>query len=310
MNATLRQLETLRTFILTSNMTETARLLNVTQSAVSQTLKELEGQLGFTMYVKNNSRIQVTPEAKQVLPDIERVLFTYATLQTKVGELRDARAGAISIVCRPSHAIDLLPQAILAFRKQRPHVDVHIEVSTRDSLARPVREEYVDLGLAMLPIRDPSIATQPLFSMSMMVMLPKGHRLAVKSVITPRDMQDENLILVRQEAELSSLVIQALGGEGGVRSVVGTNQSLAGFHLVRAGVGAAILHPLILPIDHIDDIVIRPFDPLLDVSVGLIFSRRRPMPRPTAKFISCLIDVTEGIGARYRARGIHFERLA
>lgn len=309
MNATLRQLETLRTFILTSNMTETARLLNVTQSAVSQTLKDLEGQLGFTIYVRSNNRIQVTTEARQVLADIERVLFTYATLQTKVGELRDARAGAISVICRPSHAVDLLPQAVLQFRKQRPHVQVHIEISTRDSLARRVRDEYADLGISMLPIRDPSIAVQPLFSMSMMAILPKGHRLAAKSLITPRDMQDETLILVKQDTELSQLVVQALGGEGGVRSVITSNQSLAGLHLVRAGIGVAILHPLIVPIGHQDDIVMRPFDPLLDVSVCLLFSRRRPMPRATAKFITCLADATDHIGTAYREQGVTFQRL-
>lgn len=309
MNATLRQLETLRTFILTSNMTETARLLHVSQSAVSQTLKELEGQLGFSIYIKNANRIQITPEAKQVLPDIERVLFTYATLQTKVGELRDAHAGAISVICRPSHAIDLLPQAILEFRKQRPHVEVHIDISTGNSLARRVREEYVDLGLSMLPVRDPSIATQPLFSMSMMVLLPLGHRLASKSVITPRDLQDEQIILVQQDADLSSLVIQALGGESAIRAVVSTNQSLAGLHLVRAGIGVAVLHPLIIPTDLIDHMVLRPFDPKLDISVGLIFSRRRPMPRATAKFITCLINATDRIGARYREFGADFQRL-
>jgi DNA-binding transcriptional LysR family regulator len=212
-------------------------------------------------------------------------------------------------VCRPSHAVDLLPQTILEFRKQRPHVELHVEVSTGESLSKRVREEYVDLGLSMLPIRDPSIATQPLFAMSLMAILPKGHPLASRSVITPRDLQNENLIVVRQEAELSSLVIQALGGEGAVRSIVGTNQSLAGYHMVRAGAGVAILHPLILPIDYLQDIEIRPFDPLLEVSVGLLFSRRRPMPRATAKFISTLIDVSGKIGARYREKGVQFRLL-
>ncbi len=309
MNASLRQLETLRTFILTSNMTETARLLNVTQSAVSQTLKELEGQLGFTIYVRTNNRIQVTAEARQVLPDIERVLFTYANLQTKVGELRDARAGAISVICRPSHAIDLLPQAVSLFRKQRPHVHVHIEVSTGDSLARRVRDEYVDLGVSMLPIRDPSIAMQPLFSMAMMAVLPKGHRLAGKALVTPRDLQEETLVTVRQDTEITQLVMQALGGEGAVRSVISANQSLAALHLVRAGIGVAVLHPLIVPLSHSDDIVMRPFDPGLDVTVCLLFSRRRPMPRATAKFISCLAEATEGVGEGYRALGVRFNRL-
>jgi DNA-binding transcriptional LysR family regulator len=309
MHATLRQLEMLRTFILTCNITETARLLNVTQSAISQTLKELEGQLGFSIYVRNNNRIQVTPEARQVLPDIERVLLTYATLQTKVGDLRDARAGAISIICRPSHSVDLLPQAIQQFRRQRPHVSVFIEVSTDDNLARRVREEYVDLGLAMLPVRDPSVAIQPLFSMSMMVVLPKGHRLAAKNLITPRDLQDESVILVRQGTDQSSLVVQALGGEGGVRAMISTNQTLACVNLVRAGVGIAVLHPLILSVAHLDDVVMRPFDPPLDITVGLLFARRRPMLRATAKFISCLADTADRLGAVYREHGVQFERL-
>jgi DNA-binding transcriptional LysR family regulator len=309
MNATLRQLETLRTFILTSSMTETARLLNVTQSAVSQTLKELEGQLGFSIYVRVNNRIHVTAEARQVLPDAERVLFTYATLQTKVGELRDARAGAISIICRPSHSVDLLPQAILQFRKQRPLVQVHVEVSTRESLARRVRDEYVDLGMVMLPVRDPSIGMQPLFSMSMMVALPQGHRLAAKSLITPRDLQDETLVLLKQETDISSLVIQALGGEGAIRTILSTNQSLASLHMVRAGIGVAVIHPLIAPLPDMGGVLLKPFDPQLDVSVGLLFSRRRPMSRAMVKFISCLADATDAIGTMYREHGAAFTRL-
>lgn len=119
MHATLRQLETLRAFLLTRSVTETARMTHVSQPAVSQTLKDLEVQFGFAIYSRVGNRVVLTSEVLQVMPEIERLLMTFSNLQGRVMELRDSRAGSLSIVSGPTPSIDLLPRAIASTWRRR-----------------------------------------------------------------------------------------------------------------------------------------------------------------------------------------------
>src|SRR5688572_2447914 len=122
MNLAFRHLETLQLFAQTRSVTETARLMNVTQPAVSQTLKDMELQLGFSIFVRVSGRTRLTEEAMQLLPRVERLLTQANSLKSYAVELRDARAGQLSVAAIPSLAGAIIPTAMARFRDERRHV--------------------------------------------------------------------------------------------------------------------------------------------------------------------------------------------
>ncbi len=157
MPLSLRQLEVFRLTMQTRNLTETARLLRVSQPAVSQTLKELEAQLGLPLFVRSGSRINPTGEARQLLPDIERLLTQSGVVESRAVELRDAGAGGLSLASISNVAGAVLPQIVASFGQERPRVKLRVNAYVgRDDVMRQVRQEGADLGIIHAPVDDPS----------------------------------------------------------------------------------------------------------------------------------------------------------
>ena len=115
-----RHLEIFRLLMKTKNLTETAKLLRVSQPAISQSLRELEGQLGLTLFARAAGRVRPTPEAIDLLPDVERVFGQVNMLTGKADQLKDAQGGRLDVAAIPVLAMAGLPLAIKQFRGERP----------------------------------------------------------------------------------------------------------------------------------------------------------------------------------------------
>jgi|HigsolmetaAR201D_1030396.scaffolds.fasta_scaffold00695_10 Transcriptional regulator len=306
MHATLRQLETLRAFLLTRSVTETARMTHVSQPAVSQTLKDLEVQFGFAIYSRVGNRVVLTSEVLQVMPEIERLLMTFSNLQGRVMELRDSRAGSLSIVSGPTPSIDLLPRAIASFRQQRPNVRVHMHVSTEVDMAKKVRDEIFDLGTGFYPSTESSIATQPLLETELICVMRKDHPLAVHKHIDLRQLVGHTVAVVEHHIGATLNMQRILHDALANQSLITTNQSISALSLVQHGGAVAVLHPLTVPEAMFDSFHLARFEPQEPIAFALFYSRRRPLPRITSRFMVAIRDSARVKASMFEALGIPF----
>lgn len=309
MNLSFRQLETFRLFARTQSVTETARLLRISQPAVSQTLKDLEAQFGFALFIRSNGRTRLTTEASSVLPDVERMFAQMASLKGKAAELRDTQAGSLSIASVPSFTGDLLPKALRAFRQERPNVSIRLEVHSASDVVRQVRQEYCDVGFAFLPFDEAGVAIQPIMRMSMICLVPKEHPLSEKSVITAADLSGETIIAHGAQTTPGFLLREGLRSDVSQFQMLTTNQSMASIHLVQYGLGIAFTHPLILPFDHRDAVVAMPYEQKVPLTFALVYSRNRPVPRIVVRFEAVLRKIITAHCWDMQAQGFDFETL-
>ncbi|MDB5552463.1 MAG: LysR family transcriptional regulator, partial [Rhizobium sp.] len=70
LRANLRHLEVFRLVMRTVNITETARILRISQPAISQTLRNLEQDLGIELFNRGGRRLTPTNEALALLPEV------------------------------------------------------------------------------------------------------------------------------------------------------------------------------------------------------------------------------------------------
>lgn len=309
MNLGLRQLETFRLFARTQSVTETARLMRVSQPAVSQTLKELESQFGFSLFVRSNGRTRLTIEANNVLPDVERLFAQMATLRGKAEELKDMRAGALSIASVPSFTARILPTALQAFRAERSQVKLRLEVFTASDVVRQIRQEYCDIGFAFMPLDEAGVAVQPLLRMSMVCLLPATHRLASKSVITASDLQHETIIVHGAQTTPGFVLRESLRSEVESFQILTTNQSIASLHMVQCGMGIAFAHPLVLPSDPLGQVAAIPYERDVPLTFAMLYSRNRPVSRLVMQFEATLRRSIAGFCDELTARGLSCETL-
>jgi DNA-binding transcriptional LysR family regulator len=284
MNLRLRQLEAFRLFARTQNVTETARLLHISQPAVSQMLKEVEEQVGFALFNRAAGRTRLTPEALSLLPDVERLLAQMSSLRGRAAELRDTKGGSLSIVSVPTLFAELLPEALKTFRAEHDKVRLRVESYTANEVVRQIRQDTADVGFAFLPVDEIGVAVQPIMQMQVVCAVAKHHPLADKERITPRDL-DHELVIVQGAQTPPGLVLhESLENEAAGMRILDTNQSIPALHMVRHGIGVALIHPLTLSQDVADEVVPIAFEPTISLTLGMIYSRQRAVPRVVIRF--------------------------
>jgi DNA-binding transcriptional LysR family regulator len=304
MPLTLRQIEVFRLIMQTRNLTEAARLLRVSQPAISLTLKELEGHLGVTLFVRFGSRISPTGEARALLPEAERLLGQLGALQSRATELRDTGAGSLLLASLPNVAACILPGALASFLRERPRVHVQLNAYIIREVVRQVRQEGADLGFVYAPVDDPAVGIEPVLRAPMVCVLPQDHPLATAPAIGPADLASAQVILL-DPLNTPGLDLHRRLDEVGIRlkRVIETNLSFAALGMVRAGVGIFVTDPIVLLFGVGDGLVIRKVTPVVPVDLVTIYGRQRPIPRLAVRFMAHIRPAVVQVCARLHALG-------
>lgn len=310
MHLSIRQLEAFQLFSRTRSVTETARLLRVSQPAVSQTLKEVEEQVGFALFNRIGGRTQLTTEALALMPDVERLLTQMSTLRGRAAELRDDKAGALAIASVPTLFTELLPSALASFRAEHEKVRLRADTFSANEVVRQIRQDKADVGFAFLPVDEMGVAVQPLMRMRVVCAVPRTHRLASKAFVTARDLHEEEVIVQNVTTPPGLVLHESLDSDpaGGWR-VLDTNQSTPALHMVRHGLGIALIHPLTLSLEVSGDVVCVPLEPPIYQTLGMVYSRHRPVPRVVVRFEKHMRRSLTDFAAAMTRRGLVCELL-
>lgn len=306
----LRQLEVFRLLMRVRNLTETARLLRISQPAVSQALRGLEAEFGFELFARSGGRVTPTEEATAILPEIERLFTQLSTINSRVGELRDERAGSLSIATIPTLTNWLLPRAIAALRRERPHAQIRIETAEQPSLVRQIKQEGVDIGFTFSPIMELGVAAEPVFETRTVCLMLPDHPLSTRKVLRPTDFVGHPLITLGPLTPPGLLLREALERQRYVDlEMIETNAASAAIGLVRERVGLALMDVLALYSGYGSELAVVPFEPKIPLLLTAVYSRNRPVARIVVRFIAHTRAVIDELVTDLQKRGLPGKRL-
>jgi DNA-binding transcriptional LysR family regulator len=309
MPLSLRQLELFRLVMQTRNVTETARLRRVSQPAVSQAIKDLENQLGLSLFVRSSGRISPTAEARALLREVERLFVQVVAVESHAAQLRDANAGSLAIAGLPTLTGSILPRAVAMLRAERPGVRITMNGYLESELIQKVRDESIDVGFLYGPVTDPNIVAEPIMESAMICLLPTGHTLAQQRSIRLKQLVGETVIM--HPSTPPSILLMGRLAEAGmhVEATLEANQSFGAVALVRASVGIYVTEPLILMSELTSGLVARPFEPTVPQILAMVYSRHRPVPRLVVRFLTKLRAVIGEAAASLESIGVQASPL-
>ncbi|WP_399683267.1 LysR family transcriptional regulator [Xenophilus sp.] len=171
----LRHIEVFNAVMLTGSVSAAARLINVTQPAVSRTLQHAELQLGFALFRRDKGRLTPTAEAQALYPHIERLFAQMDEVQRLAASLRaggDATVLRILAVMALTH--EVLPRALVAFRRRHPSVTIHVEGLHTPQIVSALLLREADVGLAFNPVPPPGLAHETLATSPIVCIAPRG----------------------------------------------------------------------------------------------------------------------------------------
>lgn len=134
------------------NISKTAAKLYVSQPAISYSLKELESQLGYTLFYRNSKGIEPTNEAKELYSYVSTAFNIFKDAEEHIKNLNDLNIGCIRIGT-PSHiGVSYLSSYIAEFRKLYPGIKFEIISKSTKDMVEMLETRKLDFIVDTLPI--------------------------------------------------------------------------------------------------------------------------------------------------------------
>ena len=193
----LRQLRTFVAVVDAGGVARAAAKLHLSQPAASRQIDALESDLGVALFDRVGRRVQLTPEAEDLLPRCRRVLLEFESLGERARALRKGEGGVLRIGATSQVIEGLLSPFLRHYRQRHPGTEVQL---VEDGGARlPHRLERSDVQLAVMPEGEAAFECRPLFPMHLIAVVASRHRLARRATVELAELTDEPLLLLGRE---------------------------------------------------------------------------------------------------------------
>ncbi len=245
MKINLRNLEAFRAVVATGTATQAARLLNVTQPAISQMLTQLEESIGCALFHRHKGRLKPTAKGLMFYEEVDLAFGNLDRLVQLAGRMGSLEVGQLRIVVPPSLAEGVLPGVIASYLERHPNVRLSIDARSPDSARELVANQIYDCGIGKLPLDHPGLTTEPFVCSETVCALPEGHPLCRVDQIEAAQLAGQPLILLGKGRTSRARIEQALanaGVEPQVRLEVHTVGAACAF--AAAGLGIAVVNGL------------------------------------------------------------------
>lgn len=289
----LRQIEVISAIFRTGSITEAARELNVSQPAISKTLKQAEKELGINLFTRSRSGISLTPEAELLQASIQGIDSALNQFNDTALDVTNSRTGHLKLIAPPAIGNGVVPQALEVFRKEFPFMPIHLSIEKMRKINKAINYRQADIGIVHFPSENSEVLAKEIKTCNLACVMHKTHPLAKQQVITGEDLRDHAIVFCNDESWLAK-IMEDLVDKYAIppRNHVWVNQFLPAFNLASRGLGVTLIDEFTLLDNKVDrsQVAIRPFQPTIEVVVGVLYRRYSPLSKPAERFIEILRD--------------------
>lgn len=207
MHLTLRHLRYFKSLAQTGTFSRAAEAMHVTQPALSQQIKELEGQLGTQLVERQPRRVVLTPAGHDLLRHADRVLAEMQALEVSA-RWRQGLAGRLAIGVIPTVAPYLLPVALPLLRAQNVTLDLGVRESQTDTLLEALASGKLDAAILALPAGDDQLVEEPLFEDRFLLAGSSAQLGGLGEGVTPTALDPGRLLLLEEGHCLSEQALE------------------------------------------------------------------------------------------------------
>src|ERR1700733_5761752 len=222
-----------------------AERLHMSQPPLSQQIRALEDELGFTLLTRTRRRVELTPAGEAFLRDARALLSELDGAVATARRIDAGQTGRLRVGFVGSALLSIVPGTVERFRASRPGVAIELRERSTVDQQRAVAAGVVDVGLVRPPIEDAGeLRAETVLRERTVAALPAGHPLAPLTRVPLRRLAAEpHVMFPRDQAPgFHDLLIAALAGTGaGPRVIQYAPEMLTIIGLVAAGTGVSLV---------------------------------------------------------------------
>jgi len=145
-----------------STIVEAARKLEISQPALSESLKRLELDLGFVVFYRSRLGIQLTPSGKVFLTKAQILMQSIDNLEITNDKENIFGGRTITIGCHATVAQYSIPKALAYLKKKAPDYKIELRHDLSRNIQTEIQRGNIDIGIIINPVEVPDLVIQKL----------------------------------------------------------------------------------------------------------------------------------------------------
>jgi DNA-binding transcriptional LysR family regulator len=247
------------------NYSEASRRLHVAQPAISQTILDLEDELGVKLLLRTKRSVQLTAAGNAFLREAEEILRRSTEAQSLAQRAAHGEVGALGIGFFGTASAPILPMLVQAFRRKFPDVELRLYELNPDQQLAAFEEGRLDLGFSrpLPPDRHSEFDEEVVYTDQLVVALPASHRLARQKIIRLKSLAAEPFVQFHRQGApgLFDGVIDCCRRAGFSPRIVNEPNFMATvMTLVESGLGVSLIPHCVRTLNRLN-VAIRPVTP-------------------------------------------------
>jgi DNA-binding transcriptional LysR family regulator len=285
MNYTLRQLRVFVAVAQQGSFSQAGQQIGLSQSAVSHSIKELEGEMGIRLLDRTTREVLLTEAGVQLSSRLERLLEELNTTLLDVRTYGQQRSGTVRVAASQTIAAHLMPQCLAASTEHFPDIKVMLRDRPQQWVLQSIRNAEVDFGIVVGPLPEEDFETEAILDEPFLLLCRKDDPLAAQQTIHWQMLNQRQLVLQDYASGSRVLIDEALRVQQVQAEIVqeiGHPATL--YPMVEAGIGISILPALALPLPEGRPLLVRRMVPEINRTIVLVRRKNRSLT-PAAEAI-------------------------
>lgn len=266
----------------TRSFTKVAKQIGYSQSAVSQTVKSLEQDLGTILVDRKKDGIVLTDDGREFFPYIQAIYTAETALEQKQKEMQGLEHSVIRIGTFTSVSRNILPRLMKSFKINYPTVNFVLKQGEYTSIKKWIQSGEIDFGFVNSDMIS-GIDVEILYQDEMLAVLPPNHDLVRYKTISLKQLAKEPFILLDEGQH--SVIMHALAKqqlEPQIEYKVYDDYSILA--MVQQGLGISAMYSLVLN-GFEEGLVIRPITERPKRSVAIAWQNWDTMTLASRNFV-------------------------
>ncbi len=191
----LRQLRYFLKAAETLNFTDAAKQMYITQSTLSQQIKQLETELNVLLFDRIGKKVFLTEAGNEFLPFAKQTVGDADLAVQRIQDLQGIRTGKLRIGITYSLSFGLAP-IILRFMKEYPNIKLEVFYNTAQELLQMLKNRDLDFVLSFsMAVMDEQVEETDLYEVPLCAIVHIRHPLAFQKNISLKELKQYSLVL-------------------------------------------------------------------------------------------------------------------
>lgn len=280
----LRQLEYFQMASRLKNITRAAERLKVSQPNITVAIKKLEAELGIQLFDRSQKQLSLTPEGRVFLSRIDVALRNIQDAVLEINDYKQLQKGTIKIGIPPMIGCSLFPRIFSSFQRKHSHLDIYLYEEGSMAIRNYLERDELDFGIVILVETANSLQRLPMMTCQPVACIPENHPLASRSSLRLDDLQNTDMILLKDGSFLRHYLLQKCKDASITPNIVlESNQVETIKGLIANGIGIGFL--LDFNVQNTPGIKMLPIDDIPPFDIGLAWKKDRYVSKAAQAFI-------------------------